>query len=150
MGRDAGYLALWCGIANGAELILLPERHNFDEEAIIDDILENRRKGKKHFIIINAEGVGNSINLAKKIEDATDIETRATILGHLQRGGSPSVKDRVYASILGARAVELILENKLNRVVGFKQGEVIDFNIDDALKMNKEIPEYQLEIAKIL
>lgn len=64
MGRDAGYLALWCGIANGAELILLPERHNFDEEAIIDDILENRRKGKKHFIIINAEGVGNSINLA--------------------------------------------------------------------------------------
>lgn len=150
MGRDAGYLALWCGIANGAELILLPERHNFDEEAIIDDILENRRKGKKHFIIINAEGVGNSINLAKKIEDATDIETRATILGHLQRGGSPSVKDRVYASILGARAVELILENKLNRVVGFKQGEVIDFNIDDALKMNKKIPEYQLEIAKIL
>lgn len=71
-------------------------------------------------------------------------------MGHLQRGGSPSVKDRVYASILGARAVELILENKLNRVVGFKQGEVIDFNIDDALKMNKEIPEYQLEIAKIL
>lgn len=150
MGRDAGYLALWCGIANGAELILLPEKHNYDEKAIIDDIVKNRRNGKKHYIIINAEGVGNSINLAKSIEESTGIEARATILGHLQRGGSPSVKDRVYASILGAKAVELIVENKVNRVVGFKQGEVIDFDIDDALKMNKEIPAYQLEIAKTL
>lgn len=150
MGRDAGYLALWCGIANGAEHILLPEDHQYDEQAIINDIIENRRRGKKHYIIINAEGVGDSINMAKRIEEATGVETRATILGHLQRGGSPSVKDRVYASIMGAKAVDLIVEGKRNRVVGYRQGEYIDFDINDALKMHKEIPEYQLEIARIL
>ena len=150
MGRDAGYLALWCGIANGAEYILLPEQHEYDEQKIIDDIIENRKKGKKHYIIINAEGVGDSINMAKRIEEATGVETRATILGHLQRGGSPTVKDRVYASIMGAKAVELLLAGKTNRVVGYQQGEYIDFDINDALKMHKEIPEYQLEIAKLL
>lgn len=150
MGRDAGYLALWCGIANGAECILLPEDHGYDEEKIIKDILDNRNRGKKHYIIINAEGVGDSINLAKRIEERTGVETRATILGYLQRGGSPTVKDRVYASIMGAKAVELIVEGKLNRVVGYKHGEYIDFDINDALKMNKEIPDYQVEISKIL
>ena len=150
MGRDAGYLALWCGIANGAECILLPEKHGYDEKAIIEDILENRKNGKKHYIIVNAEGVGDSINMAKRIEEATGVETRATILGHLQRGGSPTVKDRVYASVMGAKAVDLLLDGKKNRVVGYKQGEFIDFDINDALKMQKEIPEYQLQISKIL
>ena len=150
MGRDAGYLALWCGIANGAECILLPEEHGYDEDKIVEDILKNRRHGKKHYIIINAEGVGNSIQLAKRIEEKTGVETRATILGYLQRGGSPTVKDRVYASIMGAKAVDLILEGKMNRVVGYKGGEYIDFDITDALKMNKEIPDYQLEVSKIL
>lgn len=150
MGRDAGYLALWCGIANGAEYILLPEQHEYDERKIIDDIIAKRKMGKKHYIIINAEGVGDSINMAKRIEEATDVETRATILGHLQRGGSPTVKDRVYASIMGAKAVELLAEGKTNRVVGYREGEYIDFDINDALKMHKEIPEYQLELAKIL
>lgn len=150
MGRDAGYLALWCGIANGAEYILLPEQHGYDEQLMIDDIIKNRKRGKKHYIIINAEGVGDSINMAKRIEEATGVETRATILGHLQRGGSPTVKDRVYASIMGAKAVDLIVEGKMNRVVGFRDGHYIDFDINDALKMNKEIPEYQLEVAKIL
>ena len=149
MGRDAGYLALWCGIANGAERILLPEQHGYDEEAIVRDVVEARQRGKKHFIIINAEGVGDSINMAKRIE-ATGLETRATILGHLQRGGSPSVKDRVYASIMGAKAVELLIEGKKNRVVGYKQGEYIDFDINDALKMNKDIPDYQIKIAEML
>lgn len=150
MGRDAGYLALWCGIANGAEYILLPEQHEYDEQKIIDDIIENRKRGKKHYIIINAEGVGDSINMAKRIEEGTGVETRATILGHLQRGGSPTVKDRVYASIMGAKAVELLIAGKTNRVVGYQQGEYIDFDINDALKMHKEIPDYQLEIAKLL
>ena len=150
MGRDAGYLALWCGIANGAECILLPEKHEYNEEEIIHDILENRKNGKKHYIIVNAEGVGDSINMAKRIEDATGVETRATILGHLQRGGSPTVKDRVYASVMGAKAVDLLLEGKTNRVVGYKNGEFIDFDINDALRMQKEVPEYQLKISKIL
>ncbi len=150
MGRDAGYLALWCGIANGAERILLPEEHGYNEKAIIDDIIENRNRGKKHYIIINAEGVGDSINLARRIEEATGVETRATILGHLQRGGSPTVKDRVYASTMGAKAVDLLAEGKTNRVVGYKNGEYIDFDINDALKMHKEISEYQVQVARML
>ena len=150
MGRDAGYLALWCGIANGAEQILLPEQHGYNEQAIVDSVIANRQKGKKHYIIINAEGVGDSINMAKRIEEATELETRATILGHLQRGGSPTVKDRVYASIMGAKAVELIAEGKRNRVVGYRNGEYIDFDINDALKMHKEIPEFHIQVANTL
>ena len=88
--------------------------------------------------------------MAKRIEEATGVETRATILGHLQRGGSPTVKDRLYASIMGAKEGDLIVEGKLNRVVGYRGGEYIDFDITDALKMNKEIPDYQLELSKIL
>ena len=94
MGRDAGYLALWCGIANGAEKILMPEEHDYDEDKIIADIQESRKRGKKNYIIINAEGVGDSMNMAKRIEEATGMETRATILGHMQRGGSPTWKDK--------------------------------------------------------
>jgi len=150
MGRDAGYLALWCGIANGAECILLPEKHGYDEQEIIQDILTNRKNGKKHYIIVNAEGVGDSINMAKRIEEATEVETRATMLGHLQRCGSPTVKDRVYASVMGAKAVDLLIEGKTNRVVGYKNGEFIDFDINDALRMQKEVPEYQVKISKIL
>ena len=150
MGRDAGYLALWCGIANGAEKILMPEEKDYDEKALIKDILENKKRGKKNYIIINAEGVGDSINMAKRIEEATGMETRATILGHMQRGGSPTCKDRVYASIMGAKAVDLLLEGKTNRVVGYKHGEYVDFDIDEALGMTKGIPAYQYEIAKEL
>ena len=150
MGRDAGYLALWCGIANGAERILLPEEHDYNVDKIIEDIRLNRKRGKKHYIIINAEGVGNSVQIAKTIEEATGMETRATILGHMQRGGSPTAKDRVYASIMGAKAVDLLVEGKTNRVVGYKHGEYVDFDIDEALNMEKGIPQYQYDIAKEL
>ena len=150
MGRDAGYLALWCGIANGAERILMPEEHDFDEQEIIDDILKNKKRGKKNYIIINAEGIGDSINMAKRIEAATGIETRATILGHMQRGGSPTCKDLVYASIMGAYAVDLLLEGKTDRVVAYKNGEYVDYDIDEALSMTKTLPEYQWEIARAL
>ena len=150
MGRGAGYLALWCGIANGAEKILLPEEHDYDEQSMIDDIMECKKRGKKNYIIINAEGVGDSINMAKRIEEAIGIETRATILGHMQRGGSPTCKDRVYASVMGAKAVELLMEGKSNRVVGYRHGEFIDFDINDALSMKKEIPAHQYEISKTL
>ena len=150
MGRNAGYIALWCGIANGAEDILLPEKYDYDEQKIINNIIENRKKGKKHHIIINAEGIGHSTSMAKRIEAATGIETRATILGHMQRGGSPTCKDRVYASIMGAYAVDLLIAGKTKRVVGYKNGEYVDFDINEALAMTKSIPEYQYEIAKAL
>ena len=150
MGRGAGYIALYCGIANGAEDILLPEKYNYDEQMIVNHIIENRKRGKKHHIIINAEGIGHSTSMAKRIEAATGVETRATILGHMQRGGSPTCKDRVYASTMGAKAVDLLLEGKTNRVVGYRHGEFVDFDIDEALAMQKGIPEYQWEICRNL
>lgn len=150
MGRNAGYIALWCGIANGAEDILLPERYDGNEQALIDRIIENRKRGKKHNIIINAEGIGHSTSMVRRIEAATGIETRATILGHMQRGGTPTCKDRVYASIMGARAAELLCEGKSNRLVAYKHGEFVDFDIQEALQMKKDISEEQFEIAKML
>lgn len=150
MGRNAGYLALWCGIANGAEDILLPERYDNDEQKLINNIIQNRKKGKKHHIIINAEGIGHSTSMAKRIEAATGIETRATILGHMQRGGSPTCKDRVYASIMGAYAVDLLLKGESNRVVAYRSGKFVDFDIDEALAMKKDIDEYQYAISKNL
>ena len=144
MGRHAGYIALWCGIANGAEDILLPERYDGNEQMLINRI------GKRHHIIINAEGIGHSASMAKRIEAATGIETRATILGYMQRGGAPTCKDRVYASIMGAKAVELLEKGKTNRVVAYKHGEFLDFDIQEALNMKKDIPEDQYEISKLL
>lgn len=150
MGRHAGFIALWCGIANGAEDILLPERYDGDEQMIINRIIENRKYGKKHHIIINAEGIGHSTSMARRIEAATGIETRATIIGHIQRGGTPTCKDRVYASIMGAKAVELLCEGKSNRVVAYKDGQYVDFDIQEALAMKKDIPEEQYMISKLL
>ncbi len=150
MGRNAGYIALWCGIANGAEDILLPERYNGDEQALINKVVACRKKGKKHCIIINAEGIGHSTSMARRIEAATGIETRATILGHMQRGGSPTCKDRMYASIMGAKAAELLIAGKSNRLVAYRNGEFVDFDIQEALQMKKDIPEDQYEISRML
>ena len=150
MGRNAGYIALWCGFANGAEDVLLPERYDGNEQVLIDRIIENRKRGKKHHIIINAEGIGHSTSMAKRIEAATGIETRATILGYMQRGGAPTCKDRVYASIMGAKAVELLLAGHSNRLVAYKNGEFVDFDIQEALAMTKDISEDQFRISKLL
>ncbi|MCC8127971.1 MAG: 6-phosphofructokinase [Clostridiales bacterium] len=150
MGRNAGYIALWCGIANGAEEILLPERWNGNEQEVVNRVLECRKKGKKHCIIINAEGIGHSTSMARRVEAATGIETRATILGHMQRGGSPTCRDRMFASIMGARAVQLLLDGKSNRLVAYKHGEFVDFDIQEALQMKKDISEEQYEISKLL
>lgn len=150
MGRSAGYIALWCGIANGAEDILLPERWNGDEDSLIAHIKDTKARGKKHHIVINAEGIGHSQELAVKIEKETGMETRATILGHLQRGGSPTCKDRVYASLMGAYAVDLLCQGKSNRVVAYSHGEYVDYEIDEALAMKKDIDEYQFDVSKHL
>ena len=150
MGRGAGYIALWCGLANGAEEILLPEKYDRDESRLIEQVKHAHDMGKQHYIIINAEGVGDSQNMAKRIEEATGIETRATILGHMQRGGSPSCKDRVYATTMGAMAVKLLCEGKSNRVIAHKNGDFVDYDIDEALAMQKDIPEYMYEISKSL
>ncbi len=150
MGRNAGYIALYCGIANGAEDILLPEKYDYNEQAIIDNIISMRKRGKSHHLIINAEGIGHSTSMAKRIEAATGIETRATILGYMQRGGSPTCKDRYYASIMGAYAADILCQGKSNRVVAYKHGEFVDYDIEEALNMQKNIDEYQYNVAKIL
>ncbi len=150
MGRNAGYIALWCGIANGAEDILLPEKYDYNEQNIINNIIENRKKGKTHHIIINAEGIGHSLSMAKRIEAATGIETRATILGYMQRGGNPTAIDRYYASIMGAKAVDILIAGKTNRVVGHQHGEFVDFDIEEALNMKKDIDPYEFEVANLL
>lgn len=150
MGRNAGYIALWTGVSNGAEDILLPEKYNFDEQALINNIVRSRKKGKKHHIVVNAEGIGHSTSMAKRIEAATGIETRATILGYLQRGGHPTCKDRFYASIMGAYAADLLSQGKSNRVVAYKNGKFVDFDMEEALNMKKGIDEYQYDVCRNL
>ncbi len=150
MGRNAGYIALWCGIANGAEDILMPENFDYDEQTLINNIINSRKRGKKHHIIINAEGIGHSTSMARRIEAATGVETRATILGYMQRGGSPTARDRVYGTMMGAMAVDLLIQGKSNRVVAYKAGEYVDFDIDEALDMQKELPEYMVRVAKAM
>jgi 6-phosphofructokinase len=147
MGRHAGYIALWSGIANGAEEILISERYDYDEQRIINNIIEKRKYGKKHYIIVNAEGIGDSNGMAKRIEAATGMETRATIIGHAQRGGSPTAIDRVYASLMGSRAVDLLVEGKTKRIVGMKDGKLADYDIEEGLSMKKDVDQYMYEMS---
>ena len=150
MGRNAGYIALWCGIANGAEDILTVECYDRDESKIIENIRAKKKVGKTHHIIINAEGIGDSYEMAKRIEAATGMETRATVVGHIQRGGSPTCKDRVYASAMGAKAVDILTAGGSNRVVAYKHGEYVDFDIEEALRMKKTLDPYLFEMSKKL
>ncbi|MCL2051441.1 MAG: 6-phosphofructokinase [Lachnospiraceae bacterium] len=150
MGRNAGYIALWCGVANGAENILIPEYYDYNEQTIINSIIANRKKGKTHHLIINAEGIGHSTSMARRIEAATGMETRATILGYMQRGGSPSCKDRYYASIMGAYAADILCQGASNRVISYRHGEFVDLDMTEALAMQKKINDYQFEVSKVL
>ena len=136
MGRDCGDLALYAGIAGGAEAIIVPEV-DFDKDKLCDEIIQGKSRGKTHTIVVVAEGVGDSESLAKYIEEKTGAESRATILGHIQRGGTPTPMDRVLASKLGAKAVDLLLEGKTSRVVGVRDNKVIDMDIDEALAMKR-------------
>jgi 6-phosphofructokinase 1 len=146
MGRHAGHIAVNTGISCGATYIIIEEMP-YTVEDVIERIQNTQTTGKHHFIIVVSEGIGNSQDKAKKIEQATGIETRATVLGHVQRGGAPTVHDRVAASRLGHRAVELLSQGKGNRVVGFQKGEIIDFDIQVALSMTKSFDEDLYKIA---
>ena len=150
MGRNAGYIALWSGIATGSDEILIPEYYDGDEQVVVDAIIDSRKRGKKHHIIINAEGIGHSTSMAKRLEAATGIETRATILGYMQRGGAPSCKDRYFASIMGSMAIQLLLEGKTNRLVCYQHGDFCDVDIMEGLAMTKLFPEEQFCLTKTL
>lgn len=147
MGRNAGHIALNTGIACGATAILVPEVQYDIEKDVIAKIKAGQAAGKEQFIVIVAEGIGGTEEIAKKIEAATGVESRATILGHVQRGGSPTVRDRVMASEMGYYAVELLEKGIGNRVVGLKDGKVYDVDIQEALSMKKPFNERLYKIA---
>ncbi len=150
MGRGAGYIAIEASIACGAEVVLIPEKPFDFQKDVLDVIESGKKRGKKHNIVIVAEGIGGVVEMAKKIEDATGIETRATILGHVQRGGSPTVKDRVIASQMGAHAVELLLEGKSNRIVCMQDNKICDVDIEEGLAMKKSVSKDLIKLAQEL
>ncbi|WP_373897553.1 6-phosphofructokinase [Haloimpatiens sp. FM7315] len=149
MGRGCGDLALYAGLAGGAESVIVPEI-GYDVDELCKTILEGKLRGKMHNLIVLAEGVGGAEELAKKIEEVTGISARATILGHIQRGGSPSAFDRVLAAKLGSKAVEVLLDGKKARVVGLRDGKVIDEDINEALSRTANFDENLYDIARAL
>ncbi|EKN65077.1 6-phosphofructokinase [Neobacillus bataviensis LMG 21833] len=132
MGRDAGDIALWAGLAGGAETILIPEE-NYDMNEVADRLRSGQERGKKHSIIVVAEGVCSGYEVARKLQEETKMDTRVSVLGHMQRGGSPTAADRVLASRLGARAVEILIEGKGGRAVGIEKNKLVDYDIIEIL-----------------
>ncbi len=150
MGRKAGYIALNVAISGGAEAVILPEKEFNIDRDIIKPIIEGRNRGKKHYLVIIAEGVGGAVEVAQYIQEKTDINSRATILGHIQRGGSPTVYDRVMASRMGEYAVRLLKQGTSNRIIAIQKGALVDLDIQEALAMTKSIDEDMIELNKIL
>ena len=148
MGRGAGHIAVNTGLACGAIAILIPEIPFDVDRDIVARIKASQKTGKQHFIVMVAEGVGHSHELAKEIEEKTGVESRATVLGHIQRGGSPTLRDRVVASEMGYYAVELLEKGIGNRVVVTKDGKVTDYDILEALSMKKSVDMNLLKIAQ--
>jgi len=149
MGRNAGDIALWAGLADGAETILIPEC-DYDMDDIINRLTRGNERGKKHSIIVVAEGVGSAIEIGKVIEERTNFDTRVTVLGHVQRGGSPSAADRVLASRLGAKAVELLMEGKGGRCVGIQNNKLVDHDIIEALAQKHELDKDMYQLSQEL
>ena len=150
MGRDAGYIAMNVGISTGAEVILLPEVELDFNRDVIRRLLECRNSGKSHYVVVVAEGVGSSVDIAKQIEERTGIESRASVLGYMQRGGSPTVRDRLIASLMGVHAIECVNENRFNRLIAVQGGEVTDLDLYEGLKMTKSIDKDRVVDAKII
>ncbi len=150
MGRGAGYIAAYVAIACGAEVAVIPEKPYDFEKDILQPIIDGKKRGKENNLIVVAEGVGGSVEMAERIEAATGIETRATILGHIQRGGSPTVNDRMLASRMGVHAVKLLRDGLGNRTVAIKNDKIVDYDILEGLEMQKQMPEDIMNMANIL
>jgi 6-phosphofructokinase 1 len=153
MGRDAGHIALWTGLVGGAEEIIIPEDLEIGQNTVITQLIENRARGKKHNLIIIAEGRGRDGKtqaLAKAIENATEFSTRATILGHLQRGGAPTAIDRMHASMMGYFAVMGFVKGEVNKVIAYKQGRYVPIDIEEALNVPYEYDRTLYDISKTL
>lgn len=149
MGRDCGNIALYAGLAGGAESIIIPEME-FSIDEVCRKLLRGRNRGKLHSIIILTEGVADPIRIGNEIKEKTGIETRATILGHIQRGGSPTAFDRILASKMGARAVELLIRGAKNRTVGIQGNNIVDMDIDEALNVENIFDVDSYELANVL
>ena len=150
MGRDAGYIALHTAIADGAECCIIPEKELNINKDIIKPILECRNNGKHHYIVIIAEGAGNTMEVAQQIKDITGISTTTTILGHIQRGGNPTVKDRLMASLMGCKATEVLKQGKANCVISAIGENIRTIEINEALDMKKHLDDGMVETSKIL
>lgn len=149
MGRDAGDLALWSGLAGGAESIIIPEKKE-DLQDVVDRLIRGQERGKKHSIIVLAEGVGSGFEFGQKIQEATNLETRVTVLGYIQRGGSPTASDRVLASRLGAFAVELLREGKAGRMVGIENNQLVNYDFDEVFNKTASVELQMYNLSKIL
>lgn len=151
MGRDAGYIAVWCGMVGGAEDVMFPEeKGKIDSKEVIQQILANRSIGKRHNLIVVAEGVGGTQKLAKDIQEITGIQTRATILGHLQRGGSPTAIDRMHASMMGYHAVKALLQGRENIAIAYNKGRYEVLDLEEAMGMKKSLDPEIYDVVKIL
>lgn len=148
MGRHAGHLALYVGISCGAAVTLIPEEPYNIETDVAEVIREARINGRNHFIIIVAEGVGHTEQIAKQIQELTGVETRLTVIGHVQRGGSPTARDRVMATRMGHYAVECLLQGKSNRVVVYRDSHICDLDISEALNMKKDLDQYMYRVMR--
>ena len=146
MGRNAGYLAMYVGLAVGATAILVPEKPIDFERDVIEKIRQARFRGFSHYMIVVAEGAGSATDIAHKIHEAIDMEPRVTVLGHIQRGGSPTARDRVNATKMGYLAVELLLAGKNNRIVCTHDGGFVDVDIEEGLEMKKSIQEMEVDV----
>ena len=146
MGRNAGYLAMYVGLAIGATAVLVPEEPINFEEDVVEKIRQARLHGFTHYMIVVAEGAGSASDIAKKINEALDLEPRVTVLGHIQRGGVPTGRDRVNATKMGYLAVELLLQGKTNKIVCTNEGAYVDVDIDQGLEMNRRIQRMEVDV----
>ena len=150
MGRHAGYIAVNTGIATGALCVLVPEQPWDIDKDVVARIKETQAEGKKNFLIIVAEGAGKALKIAEQIQEKTGLDTRGTVLGHVQRGGSPSMRDRVVAAQMGVHAIELLQAGVYNRVVALKSDSIVDYDIEEALNMKKELDPMMIGVAKVV
>lgn len=150
MGRNAGHLALYVGLAVGATAVLMPERGYHFEKDVMEKIRQSRLNGNTHFMIVVAEGVGSAVEIGKQIHDSLGLDPRVTILGHIQRGGTPSARDRVMATRMGYHAVEALAEGKTNRVICARAGQMVDIDINEGLKMKKGLNNQQYDVLEAM
>ena len=150
MGRHAGYLALYVGISVGATAVLIPERPVDFEQDVVENIRRARLAGSTHYMVVVAEGAGSAFEIAKRIQEEVGIDPRVTVLGHIQRGGSPTARDRETASRMGYEAVQVLLQDKGNRIVSSLDGRIVDLDMEEALAMTKSFEMDRYDVLEAL